>query len=299
MDWPTTPMTPGRNEFKWNIAWGPHFDDTEEFRYWITKPGFQFNPNAPLSWNDFEDSPFCVQMYDHSSPYDNSDVIPLPDSDAFLTFCNVPNRDGRHVIYAEWGRNQWTYERFHGCIDLQFGAASPFPPLAPVPTNLATPPPTTPPTYPPLTPPPSLRPIDPPLPAPVPAPINPPPSLQPVDPPAPAPIPAPTNKLITSTGCNVAVQPGANPWFTGFQIGFDDATATLDFSNTGLDLSQVTVQQGAFYPVTVNGQTVTLTKPAWVSKDGSQGFLGFNGNNAAALATMSDNPPSCRAGFVL
>ena len=23
MDWPTTPMTPGINEIKWNIAWGP------------------------------------------------------------------------------------------------------------------------------------------------------------------------------------------------------------------------------------------------------------------------------------
>jgi predicted carbohydrate-binding protein with CBM5 and CBM33 domain len=32
----------------------------------------------------------------------------------------VPQRSGRHVIYAEWGRNQWTYERFHGCIDAQF-----------------------------------------------------------------------------------------------------------------------------------------------------------------------------------
>ncbi len=24
------------------------------------------------------------------------------------------------MIYAEWGRNQWTYERFHGCIDAMF-----------------------------------------------------------------------------------------------------------------------------------------------------------------------------------
>jgi chitin-binding protein len=37
----------------------------------------------------------------------------------------VPQRSGRHVIYAEWGRNLWTYERFHGCIDAQFSGNPP------------------------------------------------------------------------------------------------------------------------------------------------------------------------------
>ena len=36
----------------------------------------------------------------------------------------VPERQGRHVIYAEWGRNHFTFERFHGCVDVVIGGAS-------------------------------------------------------------------------------------------------------------------------------------------------------------------------------
>ena len=37
IDWPTVPMTAGPRNFIWNISWGPHFSDTSDFRYWITK----------------------------------------------------------------------------------------------------------------------------------------------------------------------------------------------------------------------------------------------------------------------
>ena len=37
IDWPTVPMTAGPRNFVWNISWGPHFSDTADFRYWITK----------------------------------------------------------------------------------------------------------------------------------------------------------------------------------------------------------------------------------------------------------------------
>ncbi len=37
LDWPTNEMSAGRNKITWNITWGNHFSDTEEFRYWITK----------------------------------------------------------------------------------------------------------------------------------------------------------------------------------------------------------------------------------------------------------------------
>src|SRR5688572_30646904 len=40
IDWPTVPMTAGTRTFLWNISWGPHFSDTVDFRYWITKPDF-------------------------------------------------------------------------------------------------------------------------------------------------------------------------------------------------------------------------------------------------------------------
>src|ERR1700741_3016801 len=40
IDWPTNTMTAGPRNFVWNISWGPHFSDSSDFRYWITKPGF-------------------------------------------------------------------------------------------------------------------------------------------------------------------------------------------------------------------------------------------------------------------
>lgn len=120
IDWPTNDMSSGRNEIAWNISWGPHFDDTEEFRYWITKPDFQFQVGVPLTWDDFEAQPFCVLTYDDANPTANPDVVPDKAATRFHTFCDVPARSGRHVIYGEWGRNYFTYERFHGCIDAVF-----------------------------------------------------------------------------------------------------------------------------------------------------------------------------------
>ncbi|MEM6794691.1 MAG: cellulose binding domain-containing protein [Acidobacteriota bacterium] len=124
IDWPTNAMTSGRNEIVWQINWGPHFDDTEEFRYWITKPDFQFQVGVPLAWSDFESQEFCVLKYDDSNPTGNPDVVAEKAETRFRTFCDVPERTGRHVIYGEWGRNFFTFERFHGCIDAVFGDVS-------------------------------------------------------------------------------------------------------------------------------------------------------------------------------
>lgn len=120
IDWPTTNMTAGAQTFTWNISWGPHFSDTQEFRYWITKPSFQFQVGRPLSFTDFEDTPFCVLPYDDANPNGNPAVIPDKANAQFQTRCTVPARSGRHVIYAEWGRNQFTFERFHSCVDVVF-----------------------------------------------------------------------------------------------------------------------------------------------------------------------------------
>lgn len=120
IDWPTTNMSSGMQTFTWNISWGPHFSDTQEFRYWITKPTFQFQVGRPLSFDDFEDQPFCVLSYSDANPSGNPDVIPDKANALFQTRCNVPQRSGRQVIYAEWGRNQFTFERFHGCVDVVF-----------------------------------------------------------------------------------------------------------------------------------------------------------------------------------
>jgi chitin-binding protein len=125
INWPTVNMTSGSRLFTWNISWGPHFSDTEEFRYWITRPDFQFQVGRPLSFTDFEELPFCTLTYSDANPTGNPNVIPNPAAATFQTRCNVPQRSGRHVIYGEWGRNFFTFERFHGCIDAQFSGSGP------------------------------------------------------------------------------------------------------------------------------------------------------------------------------
>ena len=120
INWPTTPIAAGLKVFTWNISWGPHFDDSEEFRYWITKPDFKFMVGKPLTWSDFEDAPFCVETYKDTAPTANPDVTTDKAATLFKTTCNVPARTGRQVIYGEWGRNQYTLERFHSCMDVVF-----------------------------------------------------------------------------------------------------------------------------------------------------------------------------------
>lgn len=127
IDWPTNNFTSGSRLFTWNISWGPHFSDTADFRYWITRSDFQYQVGRPLAFSDFEDAPFCDLTYNDATPNANPNVIPNPGGATFQTRCNVPQRSGRHVIYAEWGRNQWTFERFHSCIDAVFQGSGPGP----------------------------------------------------------------------------------------------------------------------------------------------------------------------------
>ncbi|HYJ41271.1 MAG TPA: lytic polysaccharide monooxygenase [Steroidobacteraceae bacterium] len=125
IDWPTVPMTAGPRNFTWNISWGPHFSDSSDFRYWITKPGFVWQTGRPLTFADFEDAPFCDLAYNDATPNANPNLVPDKANAMFLTRCTVPSRSGRHVIYAEWGRTPPTFERFHGCIDAQFSGSPP------------------------------------------------------------------------------------------------------------------------------------------------------------------------------
>ena len=120
IDWPTVPMAAGPRNFVWNISWGPHFSDSSDFRYWITKPGFVWQTGRALSFSDFEDLPFCDLAYNDATPNANPNLNPDKTNALFTTRCTVPARSGRHVIYAEWGRTPPTLERFHGCIDAAF-----------------------------------------------------------------------------------------------------------------------------------------------------------------------------------
>lgn len=129
IDWPTTTISAGMNTFVWDIKWGPKFEDTEEFVYYITKPDFEYRVGVPLSWADFEDEPFCDLSYDDENRAASPNVIPDDTYETrfkptFSTICNVPQRSGRHVIYAEWGRDENTFERFHSCMDVEISSAT-------------------------------------------------------------------------------------------------------------------------------------------------------------------------------
>ncbi|WP_419419094.1 lytic polysaccharide monooxygenase [Legionella sp. D16C41] len=124
-NWPTTLIAGGQQKFVWNISWGNHFGDTEEFVYWITKPDFKFDPTKELTWNDFETTPFCHLKYNDQTPNANPNVIPDKATNRFTTICTVPARTSRAVIYGEWGRNSYTYERFHSCIDVVYSTDNP------------------------------------------------------------------------------------------------------------------------------------------------------------------------------
>jgi chitin-binding protein len=121
MQWPTTPASAGPLTITWDITLGPHFGDTQDFRYWITKANFVFSPTKELTWDDFETEAFCVLKYDDEKPAQNPAVTTDKAKSLFSTTCQLPSRQGHHVIYGEWGRTPPTFERFHGCIDLSFG----------------------------------------------------------------------------------------------------------------------------------------------------------------------------------
>lgn len=123
MDWPAAPMAAGVQSITWNAYWGPHYDDTHDFSYWITKPDFVFSPARELTWDDFETEPFCVELYDDKNPAANPDLTVDKTNAKFTTRCTIPARIGHHVIYGEWGRTESTKQRFHGCIDAAFGPA--------------------------------------------------------------------------------------------------------------------------------------------------------------------------------
>lgn len=141
-DWPTSSVSAGPKTITWNISWGPHFDDTADFRYWITKENFEFSTSETLTWDDFESVAFCDLNYDDSNPTANPNVTPDKAATLFHTQCNLPERSGRHVIYGEWGRNEFTFERFHGCLDVVYGGDPATPTPSPTPTPVTpTPPP--------------------------------------------------------------------------------------------------------------------------------------------------------------
>jgi chitin-binding protein len=125
MNWPTTPMQSGKQTFMWNGTWGAHFDDTRDFKFWITKSGFAFDSTRELTWDDFEVAPFCSEIYNDSMPSGNPDIVVDKTKLTFTIHCQVPPRAGHQVVYAEWGRTESTLQRFHGCMDIAMESSAP------------------------------------------------------------------------------------------------------------------------------------------------------------------------------
>jgi chitin-binding protein len=114
--WSKVQMTPGTRTFTWKFT-ANHA--TTNFRYFITKPNW--NPNAALTRDQLELTPFCTINYNGAQP-------PMTLSHD----CDVPVRTGYHIILAVWDVDN-TANAFYNAIDVQFasGPADTTSPTAP------------------------------------------------------------------------------------------------------------------------------------------------------------------------
>lgn len=84
--WVKTAIKAGKQKFTWHHT-APH--KTTNWRYFITKQ--DWNPNAPLTRDAFEKTPFCVIDGNGQAP-----AVETPHE------CNVPARTGYQAIYSVW-----------------------------------------------------------------------------------------------------------------------------------------------------------------------------------------------------
>ncbi|MCU6669413.1 N-acetylglucosamine-binding protein GbpA [Enterobacteriaceae bacterium H4N4] len=102
--WTKTPITAGKNTFTWYHT-APH--KTVNWRWYITKQ--DWNPNKPLTRDQFESTPFCSVNGNNQAPVQRMAMD-----------CNVPQRTGYQVIYAVWEIADTT-NSFYQAIDVDFG----------------------------------------------------------------------------------------------------------------------------------------------------------------------------------
>ncbi|GAA0136775.1 lytic polysaccharide monooxygenase [Paenibacillus sp. YSY-4.3] len=106
--WTKVNINAGTNTFNWKLT-AAHA--TASWKYYITKDNW--DPNAPLSRNSFDLTPFCSVDYGGARPpfeYSNT--------------CNVPQRSGYHVILAVWEVAD-TANAFYNVIDVNFSGSNP------------------------------------------------------------------------------------------------------------------------------------------------------------------------------
>ncbi|MFG3656157.1 lytic polysaccharide monooxygenase [Streptomyces sp. NPDC047706] len=102
-DWPATSVSSGSYTFKYRVT-APH---KGTFTVYVTKPGF--DPAKALGWDDLDLANPVATVTDPAA------------SGGFYTFSgNLPERSGRHVLYALWQRSD-SPEAFYSCSDVTFG----------------------------------------------------------------------------------------------------------------------------------------------------------------------------------
>lgn len=102
--WTKVNISPGPTTFNWKIK-VPHA--TTSWKYYITKQNW--NPNAPLTRDSFDLTPFCNVPYNGKLP-----------GNTYSDTCNVPSRTGYQVILAVWEISD-TLNAFYNVIDVNFG----------------------------------------------------------------------------------------------------------------------------------------------------------------------------------
>ena len=104
--WHKTRMNSGANQFTWTFT-APHM--ARDFRYFITRPGW--DANASLTRSAFDLEPFCSVIYNQRPPW------------SLTHDCVVPSRSGYHVILAVWDVAD-TGASFYQTIDVEFAGGT-------------------------------------------------------------------------------------------------------------------------------------------------------------------------------
>lgn len=76
----------GKNDFSWSLT-APH--STTSWQFFITKQ--DWDPNSPLTRDDFELKPFCERQDNGSTPTNRVQIN-----------CDIPERSGYQIILGIW-----------------------------------------------------------------------------------------------------------------------------------------------------------------------------------------------------
>ncbi|MFI7039729.1 lytic polysaccharide monooxygenase [Microbispora rosea] len=102
-DWPTTTL---KANSTYNFVYGAWVPHPGGFKLYVTKDGW--DPTRPLTWDDMEEQPFLT-----------ADPEPEVSNGAYRFSGKLPDKSGRHIIYAVWYRSD-SQETFYGCSDVNF-----------------------------------------------------------------------------------------------------------------------------------------------------------------------------------